>query len=121
MNSLNYNHCHHRSERSSKLEEVEEKLKQLASRSKWKKYSTAGAELSMIYDTTGMFHWVPTKPIEDCTYDRDQAESIILNGHVVVCLFANPDSPLISLRNFVMPLRASNIHYDELKHVIIVG
>ena len=45
----------------------------------------------------------------------------VMNGHVVVCLFANPESPLIGLRNLVMPLRASNFHFHELKHVIIVG
>ena len=45
----------------------------------------------------------------------------VLNGHVVVCLFADPDSPLIGLRNLVMPLRASNFHFHELKHVVIVG
>ncbi len=45
----------------------------------------------------------------------------VLNGHVVVCLFADVHSPLIGLRNFVMPLRASNFHYHELKHVVIVG
>ncbi|KAK6016740.1 hypothetical protein OSTOST_17773 [Ostertagia ostertagi] len=45
----------------------------------------------------------------------------VLNGHVVVCLFADRDSPLIGLRNFIMPLRASNFHYHELKHVVIVG
>lgn len=45
----------------------------------------------------------------------------VLNGHVVVCLFADKESPLIGLRNFVMPLRASNFHYHELKHVVIVG
>merc|ERR1719516_674424 len=45
----------------------------------------------------------------------------VLNGHVVVCLFAHSDSPLIGLRNLVMPLRASNFHFHELKHVVIVG
>ena len=40
---------------------------------------------------------------------------------MVVCLFADPDSPLVGLRNLVMPLRASNFHYHELKHVVIVG
>ena len=40
---------------------------------------------------------------------------------MVVCVFADPDSPLIGLRNLVMPLRASNFHYHELKHVVIVG
>ena len=52
--------------------------------------------------------------------DRTKSTSL-LNGHVVVCLFADPDSPLIGLRNLVMPLRASNFHYHELKHVVIVG
>ena len=36
-------------------------------------------------------------------------------------MFADPKSPLIGLRNLVMPLRASNFHYHELKHVVIVG
>merc|ERR1719277_1922051 len=75
----------------------------------------------MKYDSTGMFHWTPSRPIEDCIQDRNQAAMTVLNGHVVVCLFADPDSPLIGLRNLVMPLRASNFHYHELKHVVIVG
>merc|ERR1719189_1958239 len=75
----------------------------------------------MKYDSTGMFHWTPARPIEDCILDRNQAAMTVLNGHVVVCLFADPDSPLIGLRNLVMPLRASNFHYHELKHVVIVG
>merc|ERR1740131_651705 len=75
----------------------------------------------MKYDSTGMFHWCPARSIEDCILDRNQAAMTVLNGHVVVCLFADPDSPLIGLRNLVMPLRASNFHYHELKHVVIVG
>lgn len=75
----------------------------------------------MKYDSTGMFHWCPARAIEDSILDRNQAAMTVLNGHVVVCLFADPDSPLIGLRNLVMPLRASNFHYHELKHVVIVG
>ncbi|XP_033609663.1 calcium-activated potassium channel slowpoke isoform X19 [Cryptotermes secundus] len=75
----------------------------------------------MKYDSTGMFHWGPAKSLEECILDRNQAAMTVLNGHVVVCLFADPDSPLIGLRNLVMPLRASNFHYHELKHVVIVG
>merc|ERR1719410_2657099 len=75
----------------------------------------------MKYDSTGMFHWIPARSIEDCILDRNQAAMTVLNGHVVVCLFADPDSPLIGLRNLVMPLRASNFHYHELKHVVILG
>ena len=75
----------------------------------------------MKYDSTGMFHWTPARSIDDCILDRNQAAMTVLNGHVVVCLFAHSDSPLIGLRNLVMPLRASNFHFHELKHVVIVG
>jgi len=75
----------------------------------------------MKYDSTGMFHWTPARSIDDCILDRNQAAMTVLNGHVVVCLFADSDSPLIGLRNLVMPLRASNFHFHELKHVVIVG
>merc|ERR1719264_1633958 len=71
--------------------------------------------------STGMFHWTPSRSLEECILDRNQAAMTVLNGHVVVCLFADPDSPLIGLRNLVMPLRASNFHFHELKHVVIVG
>ncbi|UMM38276.1 hypothetical protein L5515_009761 [Caenorhabditis briggsae] len=75
----------------------------------------------MKYDSTGMFHWCPSRNLEDCVLERHQAAMTVLNGHVVVCLFADQDSPLIGLRNFIMPLRSSNFHYHELKHVVIVG
>lgn len=68
-----------------------------------------------------MFHWCAARPIEQCILDRNQAAMTVLNGHVVVCIFAEPDSPLIGLRNLVMPLRASNFHFFELKHVVIVS
>ena len=38
-----------------------------------------------------------------------------------MAVFADEDSPLIGLRNLVMPIRASNIAYNELLHVVIVG
>lgn len=79
------------------------------------------AKTEMKYDSTGMFHWCAARPIEECILDRNQAAMTVLSGHVVVCLFADPDSPLIGLRNLVMPLRASNFHYHELKHVVIVS
>ena len=41
--------------------------------------------------------------------------------HVIVAVFAEPDSPLIGLRNLIMPIRASNIHYNDLLHVVIIG
>jgi len=75
----------------------------------------------MKYDSTGMFHWIPARPIEECIIDKKEAAMTVLNGHVVVCLFAESDSPLMGIRNLVMPLRASNFHFHELKHVVIVG
>ena len=38
-----------------------------------------------------------------------------------MAVFADADSPLIGLRNLVMPLRASNLSYHELIQVVIVG
>jgi hypothetical protein len=46
---------------------------------------------------------------------------LVLNSHVVVCIFAEPDGPRIGIRNLVMPLRASNLKYHELKHVVLLG
>ena len=79
------------------------------------------AHLEVKYDSTGMFHWVPSRSIEECILHRNESDMTVLNGHVVVCLFADSDSPEISLRNLIMPLRASNLHHHELKHVVIIG
>ena len=42
-------------------------------------------------------------------------------GHVVIAVFAEDESNTIGLRTLVMPLRASNIAYNDLRHVIIVA
>lgn len=73
------------------------------------------------FDSTGMFHWCEERVFEEAILDRDQIAMTVFSGHIVVCLFADAGSPLIGLRNFVMPLRASNFHSYELKHVIFVG
>lgn len=52
---------------------------------------------------------------------REQAAMTVLSNHVVVCLFADSHSAVIGLRNLIMPLRASNFEYNELKHVLLVG
>lgn len=52
---------------------------------------------------------------------RSEAAMTVLSGHVVVCIFGDVSSALIGLRNLVMPLRASNFHYHELKHIVFVG
>ncbi|KAM3591820.1 uncharacterized protein V6R79_007925 [Siganus canaliculatus] len=73
------------------------------------------------YDSTGMFHWCPSRDIEKVILTRSEAAMTVLSGHVVVCIFGDVKSALIGLRNFVMPLRASNFHYHELKHIVFVG
>ncbi|KAM6203550.1 calcium-activated potassium channel subunit alpha-1 isoform 1-T1 [Sarcoramphus papa] len=73
------------------------------------------------YDSTGMFHWCPPKDIEKVILTRSEAAMTVLSGHVVVCIFGDVKSALIGLRNLVMPLRASNFHYHELKHIVFVG
>ncbi|XP_075999690.1 calcium-activated potassium channel subunit alpha-1-like isoform X2 [Genypterus blacodes] len=73
------------------------------------------------YDSTGMFHWCPSKDIEKVILTRSEAAMTVLSGHVVTCIFGDAKSALIGLRNFVMPLRASNFHYHELKHIVFVG
>lgn len=75
----------------------------------------------------------PMMEKSDCIVVCQEAESMstslvgglpsgpVFSGHVVLCLFADAHSPLIGLRNLVMPLRASNFLLSELKHVVIVG
>ncbi|CAF1355878.1 unnamed protein product, partial [Didymodactylos carnosus] len=75
--------------------------------------------LEFCFDTTGMFYWCPTQEIEQQTIDsRMKCE---LSNHVICCIFARENSPVIGLRNFVMPLRASNFEEYELKPIVFVG
>lgn len=72
-------------------------------------YITYQEEISYEFDSTGTFHWCPPRSMEHCLYSRQAMSRTVLNGHVVVCLFAEHDSPLVGLRNLIMPLRASNL------------
>jgi potassium large conductance calcium-activated channel subfamily M alpha member 1 len=71
------------------------------------------------FDITGMFHWTEKKSFEECLLSTNQKYDFA--NHVIVCVYSNENSPLIGLRNFVLPLRASNFHKDELKKIIFVG
>ena len=53
------------------------------------------------------------RAMDQCLLTRQAMARMILNSHVVVCLFAEHDSPLIGLRNLIMPLRASNLRWLE--------
>jgi potassium large conductance calcium-activated channel subfamily M alpha protein 1 len=71
------------------------------------------------FDSTGMFHLGDEQLFENCILDSNKKYSY--TSHVIACIFAEPNSPLIGLRNFVLPLRASNYYYDELKEIIFIG
>jgi len=75
----------------------------------------------MTYDATGCFHWSTSRTLEECSLTRQEATVTMFSGHVIIAIFAEHDSPLLGLRNLVMPLRASNITFNDLRHVVILG
>ncbi|KAM8945906.1 calcium-activated potassium channel subunit alpha-1a-like [Pelodytes ibericus] len=72
-------------------------------------------------DSTGMFHWCREVPLEKATLTHREAALMNFQDHIVVSIFGEFNSPLIGLRDFVMPLRTSNLAYDELKPIIFLG
>ena len=72
------------------------------------------------FDSTGMFHWTWAKPFEERELNANVTHSRFTD-HIIVCVYAEATSPLIGLRNFVLPLRASNYHRDQLKQIIFIG
>ncbi|XP_038061230.1 calcium-activated potassium channel subunit alpha-1-like isoform X15 [Patiria miniata] len=79
------------------------------------------ADNTFQFDSTGMFHWCKERTSSYALLTREEAQQTNLSNHVVVCVFGNRNSPLIGLRNFVMPLRASNFHLEELKTIVLLG
>ena len=45
---------------------------------------------------------------------------LIYKIDIIVCIHANSSSPIIGLRNFVIPLRASSFRREELPTIIFV-
>ena len=43
-----------------------------------------------------------------------------IKDHIILCLFANVNSPLLGLHNFLKPLRSKNLPQDSIKPVVIV-
>jgi potassium large conductance calcium-activated channel subfamily M alpha protein 1 len=82
-----------------------------------------------------MFYWCPTQTVEQQTivklilylkflinfYFKDIRVKCELTHHVICCVFAEESSPVIGLRSFVMPLRASNFDENELKSIVFIG
>ncbi|XP_069474075.1 calcium-activated potassium channel subunit alpha-1-like [Ambystoma mexicanum] len=74
-----------------------------------------------ILDSTGLFHLCTPVPLEKAILSRKTVASLNLQNHIIVGVFGNENSTLTGLRNFVMPLRASNFTYEELKYIVFVG
>ena len=85
-------------------------------------------EVQMTFDSTGCFHWCSSRAVEECTMTRQevvfmiiiiilvtffvlswwmettswsewfQATVTMFSGHIIVAIFAEPDSPLLGLR-----------------------
>ncbi|KAK2146163.1 hypothetical protein LSH36_628g03007 [Paralvinella palmiformis] len=75
------------------------------------------------FDTTGLFHWCPTRKIDDCILEDNKTDDITnsLRDHVILCLFTEKTDPLIGLCNFIMPLRASTLKIEELQPIVLLG
>ncbi|XP_077775925.1 potassium channel subfamily U member 1 [Podarcis muralis] len=71
-------------------------------------------------DSSGMFHWCKAVPFDKALLRR-KGQSNDMREHIVVCVFGDATSALIGLRNFVMPLRASNFTLSELKDIVFLG
>ncbi|KAM7111741.1 potassium channel subfamily U member 1 [Molossus nigricans] len=72
-------------------------------------------------DSTGMFHWCRATRLDKVILKRTDKAKHEFRNHIVVCIFGDAHSTLMGLRNFVMPLRASNYARRELKDIVFVG
>ncbi|XP_005398530.1 PREDICTED: potassium channel subfamily U member 1 [Chinchilla lanigera] len=72
-------------------------------------------------DSSGMFHWCKTTPLDKVILKRTDKPKHTFQNHIVACVFGDAHSALIGLRNFVMPLRASNYTQKELKDIVFIG
>ncbi|XP_055423079.1 potassium channel subfamily U member 1 [Bubalus kerabau] len=72
-------------------------------------------------DSSGMFHWCRATPLNKMILKRTDKAKYEFRDHIVACIFGDAHSTLMGLRNFVMPLRASNYTRQELKDIVFVG
>ncbi|XP_066839516.1 potassium channel subfamily U member 1 isoform X2 [Anser cygnoides] len=75
----------------------------------------------VILDPTGRFHWCDAVPLQEALLSCKDQAALNLQDHILVCVFGDANSPLIGLQDFVMPLRASNFIYHELKDIVFLG
>ncbi|KAK4468280.1 hypothetical protein MN116_008432 [Schistosoma mekongi] len=75
------------------------------------------------FDITGMYYYCERQSFEDnlITPNSPIKQSQDLYNHILVCILAEPDAPLLGLHSFVMPLRASNFHANQLRTILFLG
>ncbi|OQV15891.1 Calcium-activated potassium channel subunit alpha-1 [Hypsibius exemplaris] len=82
---------------------------------------SGGRDNRSLYDSTGMFHWCPAKPLAAVQMDRLQATAAGFANHIVVCVLSQSNSQIIGLANLVLPLRASSLKADQLRDIVVLG
>ncbi|CAH8860931.1 unnamed protein product [Trichobilharzia szidati] len=76
------------------------------------------------FDITGMYYYCKYQKFEDKLITSNSStinKSQDLYNHILVCILAEPDAPLLGLHSFVMPLRASNYHSSQLRTIVFLG
>ncbi|GAB1301765.1 Potassium channel subfamily U member 1 [Apodemus speciosus] len=79
-----------------------------------------GEETDML-DSSRMFHWCRSMPFDQVVLKRTDKTKHEFQNHIVACVFGDANCTLVGLRNFVMPLRASNYTRQELKDIVFIG
>ncbi|KAL7055420.1 hypothetical protein AAHC03_022647 [Spirometra sp. Aus1] len=83
-----------------------------------------------VFDVTGVYHWAPKRSIEEVILPnnlyipsniRKETARTYMRNHILVCLLAAPSAPLLGLRSFVLPLRASNIENRQIRPIVFLG
>ena len=76
-----------------------------------------------------LVHLCNPVPLEDSILNPDllsvsdmsfRAKSESLRDHIILCLFADGNSPVLGLQNFLKPLRQKYIPQDSIKPVVII-
>ncbi|KAA3681869.1 potassium large conductance calcium-activated channel subfamily M alpha member 1 [Paragonimus westermani] len=88
------------------------------------KHKAASAASTL--DITGMYHYCYARTFEESLIPKPTKNSSgwkhkKLVNHILVCLLTDEKKPLMGLHSFVMPLRASHYHANQLKTIVLLG
>ena len=75
----------------------------------------------ILLDTTGCFYWCPSRSFHDALKNQKELGETVLRNHIVIGVLAESDSPLLGLKNLVLPLRASSTMQKDIMEVVLIG